>query len=178
MLTPLIASLLGIASWSFAEYAIHNWVGHLGRGKNPFSREHLRHHRDGEFTPWGRKWLQAIGVALSLFLLVGLLVGWVLGIAWTSGFIGAYLIYERTHRRLHTHPPSNAYGRMLRRHHFSHHFSSAKFNHGVTSVLWDHIFGTYAAPERIRVPKRLAMPWLLDQDGQLLKAYAADYELR
>ena len=178
MLTALTAGLIGIASWSFAEYAIHHWVGHLGKGKNPFSREHLRHHRDGQFTPWGRKYLQAFAVALALFVGVGWTVGLSLGIGWSLGFVCAYLMYEWTHRRLHTHPPRNEYGRMLRRHHFSHHFSSAKFNHGVTSVVWDHVFSTYRQPERIRVPKRLAMPWLLDEQGRLLPAYASDYELR
>ena len=178
MLEIIAAIIVGMFSWSFAEYGIHNWVGHLGRGKNPFSREHLRHHRDGDFTPWGRKYLQAYLVAKVLCVLVTLLIGWKLGIAWTAGFIGAYLIYEFTHRRLHTHPPVTRYGRMLRRHHFSHHFTSAKFNHGVTSRLWDFVFVTYSAPELIRVPKRLAMPWLLDENGAVLAAHAADYELR
>ena len=44
MLEIVTAVIVGMFSWSFAEYGIHNWVGHLGRGKNPFSREHLRHH--------------------------------------------------------------------------------------------------------------------------------------
>jgi hypothetical protein len=50
-------------------------------------------------------------------------------------------------------------------------------NHGVSMPLWDHVFGTHRAPGRIRVPRRLALPWMLDADGELRPEFAEDYEL-
>ena len=50
-------------------------------------------------------------------------------------------------------------------------------NHGVTWSVWDHVFGTYEAPGCVRVPRRMAMVWLVDEDGALRPEFAADYEV-
>jgi sterol desaturase/sphingolipid hydroxylase (fatty acid hydroxylase superfamily) len=157
-----LAFVLGVFGWSFAEYALHNWVGHLGRGRNDFSREHLAHHGDTRyFTPTPKKIVVA---ALSMSAPGALLVWWLGGAgasAW-AGFALAYVGYEVLHRRIHTHPPRGWYGRWARRHHYYHHFVGPRFNHGVTSPLWDLVFRTWRAPERLRVPEKQAMVWLLD----------------
>ena len=44
------------------------------------------------------------------------------GVACTLGFVAMYLLYEVLHRRAHTHPPRGFYSRMMRKHHFFHHF--------------------------------------------------------
>jgi sterol desaturase/sphingolipid hydroxylase (fatty acid hydroxylase superfamily) len=177
MLPILTSFLIGVFSWTFAEYAIHNWVGHLGRGRNEFSREHLAHHRDGNyFASAGKKALMASTVLVFLVPLSILAAGWVLGVAFSVGFIGTYVGYEVLHRRCHTHAPVGPYGRWVRRHHFYHHFSTPKLNHGVTSPLWDVVFRTYRAPGQIRVPERHAMTWLVDPEtGEVWDRYARDY---
>jgi hypothetical protein len=50
-------------------------------------------------------------------------------------------------------------------------------NHGVTSPLWDKVFGTYEAPAQVRVPRRLAMIWLVDEQGELRAEFADRYVL-
>ncbi len=50
-------------------------------------------------------------------------------------------------------------------------------NHGVTSPFWDHVFGTFVAVDVVRVPRRLAMRWLIDDDGAVLPEYADRYEI-
>ena len=50
-------------------------------------------------------------------------------------------------------------------------------NHGVTSPLWDRVFGTLEVPDVIRVPRRHAMAWLTDAGGTVLPEYAARYVL-
>jgi hypothetical protein len=99
------------------------------------------------------------------------------GLLFTAGFIGMYLCYEVLHRRAHTHPPRGSYGRWLRRNHFAHHFADPRRAHGVTTPLWDFVFATRLAVDRVRVPRRLAMPWLVDARSELLPAHAEDYEL-
>ena len=94
--------------------------------------------------------------------LSSLAVGWQLGTSVPLGVLAGYTFYEVLHRRIHVSAPWGAYGRWARRHHFYHHFENGKMNHGVTSPLWDLVFGTYRKPELIHVPKRLCMEWLRD----------------
>jgi sterol desaturase/sphingolipid hydroxylase (fatty acid hydroxylase superfamily) len=90
-----------------------------------------------------------------------------------------YLAYEWVHRRAHTHRGVGAYGRFLRRHHFHHHFGNPRVNHGVTSPVWDVVLGTFETPERIRVPEKLCMRWLVDpHTGDVFADLARFYELR
>ncbi len=50
-------------------------------------------------------------------------------------------------------------------------------NHGVSIGLWDRVFGTLDVPELVKVPRRMAPVWMLDDEGQLLPAYVDDYVL-
>jgi hypothetical protein len=81
------------------------------------------------------------------------------------------------HRRAHTRPPRGRYGRWRRRNHFAHHFADPGRAHGVTSPVWDLVFGTRLALEPVRVPRRLAMSWLVDEQGRVREPFASDYVL-
>jgi sterol desaturase/sphingolipid hydroxylase (fatty acid hydroxylase superfamily) len=162
----------GAAAWSLAEYLLHRFNGHEARGKNRFSREHLRHHAVYEYFAPARyvapPALALVGGALVLAL------GLRHGLALAGGFASAYTFYEIMHRRLHTRAPWNRYGRWARRHHLHHHFVDARVNHGVTSPLWDVVFGTYVRPGVTAVPPKLATRWLRAAP----EAYAADYRIK
>ncbi|MCA9520949.1 MAG: sterol desaturase family protein, partial [Myxococcales bacterium] len=179
VLTAIISFVIGIIGWSFTEYAMHNWYGHLAKGKNDFSREHLMHHaRKDYFAPTGKKLQTAVPVLSLLGLVSVLLVGWVAGLAFIVGFAATYTGYEVLHYRLHVAPPSGWYSRWARKHHFSHHFNCPKSNHGVTSPIWDIVFRTYERPRVVRVPRKMAMDWLLDDEGRLRAEFSADYDVR
>jgi sterol desaturase/sphingolipid hydroxylase (fatty acid hydroxylase superfamily) len=53
----------------------------------------------------------------------------------------------------------------------------ARTNHGVTSPLWDVVFGTYRAPGTIRVPSRLCMSWLRDERGEVREDFRDTFVL-
>lgn len=177
LLAVFASAIAGVFAWSFSEYAIHNWVGHLGRGRNEFSRQHLAHHRDGRyFAPTSKKARVAGLVTVLAAPLALWLAGPLLGTIFTVAFLGTYVSYEVLHRRCHTHAPRGPYGRWARRHHFFHHFSSPKTNHGVTSPIWDLVFRTYRSPGVVRVPERHAMDWLVDPaTGEVWPQYEGDY---
>ncbi len=170
----------GTFAWTLGEYVIHRFVMHELRGAGLPSREHLVHHADPENNP-GRPLLSWIGIALVglvLFVPAGLvLVGGPLGLAPYAGWLAGYGAYERIHDRAHTHAPRNAYGRWVRRHHFHHHHGHPMANHGVTTPLWDKVFGTLEVAGEIRVPRRHAMPWLVGADGTVRAAHRASYRL-
>ena len=181
ILTIVTAVLLGALTWSFAEYTIHRWLGHDKRLlRTPFGVEHTLHHGRGNyFAPWWKKALAAGGLVALVWFPATRLAGPTLGGAWIAGFVGFYLVYEVLHRLEHVYQGVGAFGRWARRHHFFHHFHDPSKNHGVTSPLWDFVFGTYVKPERIRVPVKLAMAWLIDpQTGDVWPHLAESYEVR
>lgn len=177
-----IALVAGVLSWSLAEYCVHRWLGHDKRSMpNFFSTEHIRHHSEGNYFAPAYKKTLAAAVMVAMLLGLALLVGQLrIGIAYAAGFVGFYLFYEVLHRLEHVHAGLSAYGRWARRHHFHHHFHNPKCNHGVTSPLWDLVFGTYERPAQvIRVPQRLAMRWLADPaTGDVRAVFSDRYELR
>jgi len=175
-----LAAFVGAFSWTFLEYVIHRFAGHDKRlPRNPFGVEHTRHHAEGGyFAHWSKKLAMAVVVAAALVTPLSLLLPWTVATAFTLGLIGSYLTYESIHWSLHVFAPMTPYGRWARRHHFHHHFHDPRRNHGVTSPLWDWVFGTVAKPGVVRVPERLAMRWLVDEAGALHPKAVGDFELR
>jgi hypothetical protein len=169
---------LGAVGWTLAEYLLHRFVFHGASATRLGAREHRKHHAQVDyFAPWWQKALAA-AAATAIVLPVSIVsTGATLGLVFTAGFIGMYLLYEVLHRRAHTHPPRGVYGRWRRRNHFAHHFVDPRRAQGVTMPLWDFVFATRLPVERVRVPRRLAMPWLVDAHGEIWPAYADDYEL-
>jgi sterol desaturase/sphingolipid hydroxylase (fatty acid hydroxylase superfamily) len=98
------------------------------------------------------------------------------------GFTAAYTGYELFHYSLHARAPSTAFGHWLRKHHFAHHYHHPQFNHGVTSPIWDWVFGTLKTVPVIHVPNKFvqeSMPWLIDAEtGEVKDAYQSDYVIR
>lgn len=182
MIGIVTSAVGGAMLWSVAEYGIHNWGGHGPRGKTEFSREHLTHHATPTYFTATIKKAKAAGLALALMAPLAIAaLGVPRGVAFAVAFSLAYLGYEWLHRRAHTHAAPRgwlgAYGRMVRKHHFHHHFGAPRSNHGVTSPVWDFVFRTYEPPGVVRVPARHAMTWLVDDGGEIKPEYAADYVL-
>jgi sterol desaturase/sphingolipid hydroxylase (fatty acid hydroxylase superfamily) len=176
----VIAALCGVASWTLLEYLIHRWMGHDRRfRRTPFGIEHVRHHIEGDyFAPTWKKLIIAALVTAVLAVPATALVGGARAAAYLLGLMGFYGMYEVVHRRAHTHAGIGPYGRWLRRHHFRHHLVDARTNHGVTSPIWDVVFGTYRSATLIKVPPKLAMVWLLDPTtGQVRPEHAATFVL-
>jgi sterol desaturase/sphingolipid hydroxylase (fatty acid hydroxylase superfamily) len=175
------AAALGVLTWTLLEYLIHRWMGHDRRfRRTPFGIEHVRHHIDGDyFAPTWKKLIVAALVAGALIGPAIAVAGTSAGTAYVTGLVAFYGIYEWLHRREHTHAGIGAYGRWARRHHLHHHFVDARTNHGVTTPIWDLVFGTYAKPSMIRVPAKLCVAWLLDPaTGDIRDEHAHTYQLR
>jgi hypothetical protein len=178
MIPSLAAFLLGAAAWTLLEYLLHRYAFHGGSPKWPGAREHRQHHTQVDyFAPWWQKAVAAVVVTAILVSLLSQIAGMQVGFASTLGFVAMYLLYEVLHRRAHTHPPRGPYGRWLRRNHFAHHFINPRMAQGVTTPVWDLLFGTRLTFDHVPVPRRMAMPWLVDGNGEVKAAYASDYSL-
>ena len=174
----MISFLLGCVAWTFIEYGMHHWNGHLMKGRTHFSREHLKHHsKQNYFSPVWKKILVALSVVGTIVLAGQPLVGAANAYGFAMGVAMGYGVYEFFHWSCHAQAPTSAYGRWIRRQHFAHHFSDPRYNHGVTSPFWDIIFRTYKKPGQIRVPRKRAMVWLTNEEGDLKTEFMQDYRL-
>lgn len=164
MMLP-IAFIAGVILWTLLEYLMHRFLGHEHKGKNLFKAEHGQHHaKYNYFAPAYKKALLALVVTTTLFTLMQAIVSYSISLAFLSGFLGMYIIYEVTHYRFHIRKPVAKPFILLRKHHFYHHFHNPKSNHGVTTRFWDRVFGTFVPVEKVRVPRKMAMQWLLQNE--------------
>ncbi len=151
----------GAVGWSLTEYGLHRGLGHKPRFKNPFTREHIRHHAKTDyFAKTSNKVLTALGAGSVMFVGTMPFFGPMGAGAFTAGFLSSYALYEFVHRRLHTHGPQGPYSRFVRKHHFHHHFENPKMNHGVTTPIWDLVFGSYEPATLVHVPEKLKPRWM------------------
>lgn len=182
----------GAASWSLTEYCLHRFAGHGPRRGPPkglewvtptgvgaaFQQEHVAHH----VTPtyFAASWKKAATAALAVPVVggaVSLVAGPRRGVSYALGFASAYLAYEVIHRRVHTDAPIGAYSRWVDKNHLHHHVNPRK-NHGVTSPVWDLVFGTHeSVSQKVKLPARMAPAWMTDEQGVLREEFAHDYEL-
>lgn len=162
-MASLYSIILGGLFWTFMEYMLHRFLGHV-IPKNKFYIEHQKHHHLKDY--FVSAWIKAISclafgapVALISIFIAGPRIGGF----FTTGFLSMYLYYEWYHRHLHVAPPKGFLSSLLRSHHFYHHFGNENLNHGVTSPIWDIVFRTYHPSKKIviSVPKKFKMDWLI-----------------
>lgn len=134
----------GWLSWTLLEYWLHRAIFHLS-GETDARKVarfvlHTHHHR----TPMDRGRLAATPFqGGSLALLLAAIDGLVIGGGWQAALAGqifGYLVYEAAHYAAH-HSARAWFGARLRRHHLRHHARSGG-NFGISSGLWDVVFGT------------------------------------
>jgi sterol desaturase/sphingolipid hydroxylase (fatty acid hydroxylase superfamily) len=173
----ILAFISGIVLWTFLEYILHRFLGHVHKGKNFFKAEHSQHHaKFNYFAPAYKKTFAGLVVMALLFLVIQMFLSASITLAFLIGLMGMYLLYEVTHYRFHIRKPVAKPFILLRKHHFYHHFHNPRVNHGVTSRFWDRIFGTFMAAEKVRIPRNMAMRWLL-KDEEVKPDYKPHFHL-
>ncbi|MCB9186303.1 MAG: sterol desaturase family protein [Flavobacteriales bacterium] len=174
----LVSFILGVILWTFLEYVIHRFLGHEHKGRNFFKDEHLIHHRKAHyFAPAYKKMGAAVIVGLGLFATLNVILNWTIALSFVLGLMGMYCLYEATHARFHRKGPVAKPFIILRKHHFYHHFHQPKLNHGVTTRLWDRVFGTFHRVETVTVPRKMTMEWLMSGE-EIAPAYSGHFQLR
>lgn len=143
--------IAGMFIWSLFEYLIHRFAFHfLAKSKRASKIVYVIHGNHHEY-PRDRQRLfmpavPSILIASTLFGLIYLgasLVGytdWVF--AFFAGFLLGYLIYGTMHYAIHAWNPPFKWMKPLWRNHHLHHYKEQEKGFGVSSTLWDHVFGT------------------------------------
>lgn len=142
---------LGVLCWSLAEYSLHRFVFHFeakgGIGERLVFIMHGIHHAD-PVDP--TRLVMAPPVALILAVIFYAIFRALLGPIWVDPFfaffIVGYLCYDYTHYAVHHFKPRTRVGKFLKQHHMIHHYVSPELRMGVSSPLWDLVFGTFKEP--------------------------------
>ena len=136
----------GVIFWTFFEYIIHRFVFHLVT-ENPRARRiaYVMHGNHHEF-PRDRQRLfmpavPSIIISSVVFLLMYVLIGNNVFIFF-PGFILGYLLYASMHYAIHAWNPPFKWMKPIWRNHHLHHYKNDKKGFGVSSHLWDKVFGT------------------------------------
>ena len=132
--------------WSFFEYLMHrfafHWVGESPRAQKFVYIMHGNHHhfpRDKErlFMPP----VPSLIISSAIFGIMYLLMGNNVFSFW-AGFMLGYLMYGSMHYAIHAWNPPFKWMKPLWRNHHLHHYKDDHKGFGVSSTIWDHVFGT------------------------------------
>lgn len=145
--TYICLAVGGLMSWTFVEYVLHRFVFHL-EGESNFSKRfhffvHGVHHEDGN-DPTRLVMPPLVSAPLALFFygFFKLVFGPVLAQPFFAFFVIGYLCYDYIHYYVHFFTPTSRIGKALKSSHMKHHYVDPDSRFGVSSPLWDFIFGT------------------------------------
>ncbi|RZB90332.1 Dihydroceramide fatty acyl 2-hydroxylase FAH1, partial [Glycine soja] len=139
--------VLGIFVWTLLEYSLHRFLFHI-KTKTYWGNTlhyllhgcHHKHPMDGlrlVFPP------AATAILLMPFWnLVKLMATPSTAPALFGGGLLGYVMYDCTHYYLHHGQPKTEVPRNLKKYHLNHHFRIQDKGFGITSSLWDKVFGT------------------------------------
>jgi dihydroceramide fatty acyl 2-hydroxylase len=147
-----LSFLVGLLIWSFAEYNIHRFFFHFHPKSAWQNRIVFLFHGVHHAQPKMKARLVmppvvSLPMGLVFFLVFNLLVGhWMSRPEWVgpllSGFSLGYLIYDLMHYATHHFPMRWGVFKYLKRHHMLHHYKTPDLRFGVSSPLWDIVYGT------------------------------------
>ena len=139
--------LAGLLAWTLVEYLLHRYFFHALKYDATKPHNYLAHGYHHDFPDdryrlvmvplgswplavlWGGAYYLAFGAEYAFPLL--------------SGTAGGYIAYDWIHYYTHHGRPKGGLGKWLRRYHMMHHFQDGDTRYGVSSPLWDFVFGTY-----------------------------------
>ncbi len=136
----------GMLFWTFFEYIMHrfafHWVAESERAKKFVYIMHGNHHhfpRDKErlFMPPVPSLILASIIFSLMFLLIGRYA-----FMFFPGFILGYLLYGSMHFAIHAWNPPFKWMKPLWRNHHLHHYKDDHKGFGVSTTIWDRVFGT------------------------------------
>jgi sterol desaturase/sphingolipid hydroxylase (fatty acid hydroxylase superfamily) len=141
----------GILFWTFFEYVMHRFAFHyisenekLMKIVYIFHGNHHQYPRDKQrlFMPV----VPSIVISSFIYSLMYLVGYWfsntTVVFAFYPGFIFGYLIYGSMHYAIHAWNPPYKWMKPLWRNHHLHHYKDEHRGFGVSTTLWDRLFGT------------------------------------
>ncbi|RYY29856.1 MAG: fatty acid hydroxylase [Chitinophagaceae bacterium] len=146
----------GMLSWTLFEYIMHRFIFHFmaedARAAKIIYLIHGNHHeypRDKErlFMPPLPSLILASAIFSVLYLLGYIVNAERFVFSFFGGFVFGYLLYGSMHYAIHAFKPPFKWMKPLWRNHHLHHYKSDDYGFGVSTTLWDRVFGTMFRPD-------------------------------
>jgi sterol desaturase/sphingolipid hydroxylase (fatty acid hydroxylase superfamily) len=143
--------LLGLLLWTFTEYTLHRYVFHYEPKSNWGKRFHfILHGVHHDYPNDATRLVMPLGISVPLAVLFFWIFTMVFGSqdapAVLAGFIIGYVCYDMIHYATHHLSMRGPVGAWLKKHHLRHHYMDDHYGYGVSSPLWDVVFGTMRVP--------------------------------
>lgn len=156
----LLLLVSGLLSWGLLEYLLHRFVFHYHarseRGKNLVYAVHWSHHDNPHAKDRIFSSLRVSAPVATAYLLLARIVtgSWRAASLIFTGLVVGYFYYEWVHFRAHHRKARRGLFRYLRKYHLLHHYQTPELRFGVTSPLFDMIFGTFRPVGSRRIVKQ------------------------
>jgi dihydroceramide fatty acyl 2-hydroxylase len=153
--------LAGWLAWTLVEWLLHKYIFHYC-GPKPWQRRfyfvaHGMHH---DYPADAERLVMPLGISVPTGLVFFLLMASIWAVPVASmlfvGFGSGYLFYDGVHYFTHHMKSRTRVGKFLKKHHMVHHYTGVDGLYGVSTPLWDLIFGTME--DRRAKKSRLAAP--------------------
>jgi dihydroceramide fatty acyl 2-hydroxylase len=137
----------GAFVFSFIEYAMHRWFFHAPRS---IARALHQTHHSSPRAAVAIPFPSSAGAAFLMWSYLAPLAGEQCAGFFGSGLLAAYFCYSLLHHFQHSMRIRALPLRLLRGRWVAHavHHGRSDRNFGVTTSLWDHVFGTYHLPRK------------------------------
>jgi hypothetical protein len=147
LILTLILFVSGLLSVTLIEYVVHRWLFHQVPKNHGDQMVHfIMHGYHHDFPNDTKRLVFPLSFMLPTSALFASLSWVVVGSDWLQLFGGiatGYMLYDWVHYYTHHFRPKRGLGQWLMKYHILHHHDSPNHRFGITSPLWDLIFGTY-----------------------------------
>lgn len=142
----ILLFLFGWLTFSWVEYLAHRYLFHIStatvaREKFQYAVHGVHHHHPKDKDRLAMPPVLSIAIATLLLFILKLFIGDFV-YAFLPGFLVGYAFYLLIHYLVHIHrAPENIF-RYLWINHGTHHYKNGQIIFGVSSPLWDYVYGT------------------------------------
>ena len=138
--------LFGFITFTWIEYIVHRYVFHMGtftalREKIQYTVHGVHHEFPKDKSRLAMPPLLSITISTVLLLLFRLIMGDFV-FSFLPGMLVGYAYYLSVHYMVHVYQPPKNIFKWLWINHAVHHYKDGEYVFGVSSPMWDYIYGT------------------------------------
>ena len=138
--------IAGLLVFTLVEYVVHRYGYHIDSDNPKVEKLKYAFHGVHHASPKDKKRLAmpplvSLTIAIVFLMIYKALMGYY-GLPFTAGFVSGYASYLIVHYSVHIFRPPKNFLKILWVHHAIHHYQEDDRAFGVSSPLWDIVFGT------------------------------------
>jgi sterol desaturase/sphingolipid hydroxylase (fatty acid hydroxylase superfamily) len=144
--TTVVMFFVGMLAFTWVEYNVHRYLFHMGanseqRAKVQYTLHGVHHEFPKDKERLAMPPIVSITISTLLLFLFRLVLG-DLVFSFLPGFLVGYAGYLSIHYMVHSFQPPKNFLKILWINHGIHHYKNGEEVFGVSSPLWDYIYGT------------------------------------